>query len=294
MRQKYGIHTMALFIVAIWGTTFVSTKLLINQGLKPVDIFFIRFLIAYICILPFAGKRLFARSLKDELLFFTLGVMGGSLYFMTENIALEYSYCSNVSLIVCGTPMITTLLLGCFYKDERINWRQFLCSLFALGGMALVVLNGHFVLRLSPLGDLLAFVAAFTWAVYSLVIRMLGKRYPMLFVTRKTFFYGLLTVLPAFWQWPLETRVELYTQPVVWGNLLFLGFTASCLCYFGWNIVMLRLGVVRATNYIYLNPVVTLITSYWVLREQVTPLALAGAGMILGGIYCVERFRSKK
>lgn len=285
---------MAILIVAIWGTTFVSTKVLIQAGLSPGDIFFARFLIAYLCILPFSYRRLWAGNLRDECLLLAAGITGGSLYFLTENVALQYSYCSNVSLIVCSTPMLTTLLLGLLYREERVNLKQFLFSLSALAGMALVVLNGHFVLKLSPRGDLLALAAAVTWALYSLCMRMLGGRYPMLFVTRKIFFYGLLTVLPLFLFRPLQVSPQVYMQPEVWGNIVFLGVVASFLCYFGWNIVLNRLGVVRSTNYIYLNPAVTLIASHWILDERVTPLALLGAAMIVGGIYFVERYRTRK
>lgn len=292
--KNHFTHVLAVVIVSIWGTTFVSTKVLMNAGLQPSDIFFVRFLLAYICILPFSYKHLWAKSVKDEFLLLLTGVMGGSLYFLTENVALKYSYCSNVSLLVCSTPMLTTLILGLFYRDERINLRQFVCSLAALAGMALVVLNGHFVLKLSPKGDLLALAAAVTWALYSLLIRVFNGRYSTLFVTRKIFFYGLLTILPVFYIWPLNTDPALYARPVVWGNLLFLGVVASFLCYFGWNYVMYKLGVVRSTNYIYLNPVVTLLTSYLCLDERITPLALTGAIMILGGIYFVELFRNKK
>lgn len=293
MIRNHAVHWLAFLIVAIWGTTFVATKVLIQSGLNPGDIFFVRFLIAYLCILPFSCKRLWAGNLRDEALLLAAGVTGGSLYFLTENVALQYSYCSNVSLIVCSTPMLTTLLLGLFYREERVNLKQFLCSLAALAGMALVVLNGYFVLKLSLRGDLLALAAAVTWALYSLCMRMLGGRYPMLFVTRKIFFYGLLTILPLFLWRPLQTSPQVYMQPAVWGNLVFLGVVASFLCYFGWNVVLGRLGVVRSTNYIYLNPAVTLVASHLVLGEQITPLALLGAFMIVGGIYFVERFRSR-
>lgn len=292
--RNHAIHWLAFLIVSIWGTTFVSTKVLIHAGLGPSDIFFVRFVIAYICIFPFSYKRLWADNLHDELLLLFAGVTGGSLYFLTENVALQYSYCSNVSLLVCSTPMLTTLLLGLFYCEERVNLKQFLFSLAALAGMALVVLNGHFVLKLSPRGDLLALAAACTWALYSLCMRMLGGRYPMVFVTRKIFFYGLLTILPVFLFHPLQISPDIYSLPVVWGNLIFLGVVASFLCYFGWNIVLNRLGVVRSTNYIYLNPAVTLVTSHLVLGERVTPLALLGAFMIVCGIYFVERYRTRK
>ena len=289
--KHYGNHLLAFLIVAIWGTTFVSTKTLIIYELRPGVICFVGFLLAYLCIRHLAGRMLCARSLRDELQLALLGVTGGSLYFMTENIALEYSYCSNVALIVCATPLLTTFLLGCFYKEERLNGAQLACSLLALAGMVLVVLNGHFVLNLSPLGDLLALCASVTWALYSLGIRRVRGKYPLLFVTRKVFAYGLLTILPVFWFFPPQTDWRLYAAPLVWPNLLYLGFVASFLCYFGWNVVMERIGVVRSTNYLYFNPLVTLITSHVVLGEQITPLALLGAVLIMSGVYWVERLR---
>lgn len=292
--RTHAVHLLAFLIVAIWGTTFVSTKVLIHEGLHPATIFFVRFLIAYVCILPFAGRRLWADSVRDELLLLLAGVTGGSMYFLTENVALQYSYCSNVSLIVCSTPILTTLLLGLVYKNERAHAKQFLYSLVALAGMALVVLNGCFVLKLSPRGDLLALAAACLWAFYSLLMRVLSGRYSTLFITRKMFFYGLLTILPVYLFQPLQLSRSLYAQPVVWGNLIYLGIVASFLCYFGWNVVMQRLGVVRSTNFLYLNPVVTLVTSRLVLGERITPLAVAGAALVLGGIYLVERSRKSR
>ena len=80
---------MALVTVSIWGTTFVSTKVLIQHGLSPVDIFVYRFVLAYVCICFLAPKRLFADSIKDELWMVGAGFCGGALYFVTENTALK-------------------------------------------------------------------------------------------------------------------------------------------------------------------------------------------------------------
>ncbi len=291
MRGAY--HLLAFVVVAIWGTSFVSTKMLLNSGLRPSDIFFLRFLLAYVLMVPFAGRRLFADSFRHEALCVLLGVTGGSLYFLTENMALQYSYCSNVSLIVCATPLLTTFLLGFFYSGERMRPMQWVCSLVSLLGMVLVVLNGHFVLRLSPVGDLLALAACILWSVYSLGLRVLQGKYSALFLTRKVFFYGLLTILPVFAVEPMLPDWSMLAQPMVWSNLLYLGVTASFLCYFGWTVAMARLGTVRATNYLYLNPLVTLITSWLVLNERITMLALVGAALILGGLYGVEMVRKR-
>lgn len=280
---EYKYHFAALFTVAVWGATFVSTKVLIAHSLTPAEIFLLRFALAYVCIWPLSKGRLLAAGWRDEALLAAAGVTGGSLYFLTENMALEYAPASNVSLIVCTAPVWTAVLLSAMYRGERMTRRQVGGSALAFAGMVLVVLNGRFVLHLSPKGDLLALSAALLWMAYSLVVKRIGGRYPAAFITRKVFFYGLLTIRP------FSVRMEVLAQPAVWGNLLFLGVVASMLCYILWNAAMHRLGAVRTTNYIYFNPLVTIITAALCIGERITAAALAGAALILYGMWRAER-----
>ena len=289
LRPGFIVYVTAFIIVVLWGCTFVQTKILINAGLRPDEIFLFRFTLAYILILPFAGKRLMLDNLTDELLAALLGLTGGSLYFVTENYALAYGYCSNVALIVCLTPMVTSFIVGCFYPGERLRWAGVLGSVIALVGMALVVFNGNFILKLSPLGDILALGACVCWAVYSLVIKRLQGKYSNMLITRKIFGYGLLTILPLLLVRGVNVDILLNGGAVVWGNVLFLGCVASMLCFLGWNYCLERIGTVRATNLLYLNPVVSITTSAIVLGERVTWLAIIGAVLILAGLVCLER-----
>ena len=77
---EYKYHLAALFTVCVWGATFVSTKALIAAGLTPEEIFFIRFVMAYLGMIPFAPRKLLADSLRDEALLLAAGISGGSLY----------------------------------------------------------------------------------------------------------------------------------------------------------------------------------------------------------------------
>lgn len=283
------VYVIAFVIVVIWGCTFVQTKILINSGLRPDEIFLFRFTLAYILILPLAGKRLFLDNWTDEALAVALGLTGGSLYFVTENYALAYGYCSNVALIVCLTPMITALIVGCFYKSERMGRSAVIGSAIAFVGMALVVFNGNFILQLSPLGDVLALAACLCWALYTLIIKRLQDKYSNMLVTRKIFGYGLLTILPMLLARGVDIELLVDGGAVVWGNILFLGSVASMLCFLGWNFCLERLGTVRATNLLYLNPVISITTSAIVLGERVTWIAILGAILILAGLYCMRR-----
>ena len=277
--SEYRYHLAALFTVSVWGATFVSTKALIAAGLTPAEIFLMRFALGYLCILPLAPRRLRAENRRDEAAFAAAGVCGGSLYFLLEN----------VSLLVCTAPVWTALAAGRADRGERMTRRQAAGAALAAAGMALVVLNGRFVLHISPAGDLLALAAALSWMGYSLVIKRLGARYPASFIARKVFFYGMATILPVFAFRPFAATGELLARPVVWANLLFLGVVASGFCYALWNAVMRRLGAVRATNYIFFNPLVTMLTAALCIGERITAPALAGAAMILCGMWHAER-----
>ena len=265
-------HLVAFLTVAIWGTTFVATKVLMLNGLSPAQIFTLRFSIAYVLMLCFNHRRFLADSWKDEAKMALLGITGGSLYFYSENEAMNFTTTTNTSLIVCSCPLFATLLVRMVYKDSsRIHIVQLLGSLLAFVGMIIVVLNGRFVLHLSPVGDALAFTACMCWAIYSLLMKSVSNHYGAAFITRKVFFYGVLTILPYYLFIPGFPPIEIFCRPQVFGNLLFLGCLASMICFLTWNWCISKLGTVKATNWVYFNPITTMIFASWVLNEKITP-----------------------
>ena len=296
MRLRY--HLLALLVVAVWGVTFVSTKVLIGAGMHPVAIFFIRFVLAYAGIwLYIAVSRQQARlwyGWKEELVFLVLGITGGSFYFLTENLALAYTQATNVAFLVCSAPLFTaifTLLYRRFGKGRfadgleniRLGLPLIGGTVLALAGMALMVFEGSH-LQLSAKGDLLAIGAALCWAVYSLFMGQMARDYGAVTATRKVFFYGLLTILPFLGGYKDSFSPEILGQTAVWTNLLFLGLLASLVCFILWNLVMDKLGNVTSTNYVYLNPIFTLLSAMALLGERMTWVAGIGSAAILLGV----------
>lgn len=296
--KRIQYHLLALAVVAVWGVTFVSTKILIGAGMHPVAIFFIRFVLAYagiwLYILLSGGSRQLWFGWKDELVFLVLGVTGGSFYFLTENTALAYTQACNVAFLVCSAPLFTaifTLIYKRFGKgrfadgleDIRLGWPLIGGTVLALTGMALVVFDGA-RLEVSAMGDLLAIGAALCWAAYSLFMAQMTREYGTVTATRKVFFYGLLTILPFMGGYGDSFSPMVIGQTAVWSNLLFLGLVASLVCFILWNLVMEKLGNVTSTNYVYLNPVFTLLTATALLGERMTLWAAIGSAAILAGV----------
>ncbi len=287
-KSKIFYHLIALLTIIIWSNTFVSSKILLHNGLSPAEIFAIRFALAYVAIIPFTHSKLWCDDLKDELLMLVLGATGGALYFLAENTALKYTGVSNVCLLVCSAPLLTALLARWFGKSEKMSSRLITGSLIAFAGAALVIVEDWKHMQLKLLGDMLALCGALSWAVYQLIIKRMCGKYSTVFITRKVFAYGLLTIAAFFVfdhpSFPLDSMLH----PVVAGNLLFLGIIASGLCFWVWNIVIDHLGAVATSAYIYLQPLFAAITASFVLGEPITGAVVAGAVLIIAGVYWAE------
>lgn len=281
-------HLLTAVTVIIWGTTFVSTKVLLHHGLGPIEIMFYRFILAYVCLFLFSHKRIWANNWKDEGLLILSGLTGGTFYFIAENTALGITQASNVALLVCTTPIFTALLARWIYK-EPLRKNMLFGSLIALIGVGLVVFSGSIILQINPLGDFLSIVAALMWAFYCLVLKPLGGRYSTAFITRKVFFYSIVSLIIYFCFDPLIVKMDILLYPTVCLNLLFLGVVASMLCFIIWNAAVKVLGPSQTANYIYVQPISTLVLSSIILSEVITTTSLVGALCIIGGVYLAEK-----
>lgn len=279
-------HAGALLCIIMWGVSFVSTKVLLNNGMQPVEIYIDRFVLAYILVLMFKRGRWFSHNWRDEGLLCLCGILAGSIYFLAENFALQYTLVSNVSLLTSTSPLITALIVGMLYKSERPGSGMFIGSGIAFIGVACTIFNSSFDLKINPLGDMLALMAAFSWAFYSLILRKLNATYDVWFITRKTFFYGVLTALPfLIIEKPQYNIVEMCGNIAVLGNLLFLALGASLIAYVLWAETVKKMGAVKANNYLYMQPIITLILSVIFLHESVSAIGYIGCTLILGGLW---------
>ena len=287
-------HIVAIFAVAVWGATFISSKILLNNGLSATEIVIYRFLLAYIGMWFFAPRKLFADSLRDELMMMLVGLTGVSVYFIFENTALQLgTMASNVSLLVATAPIWTALLSKAIYPKQKMGTKLWVGTAVSLVGCALVIFNGKLSLDISnPAGFMLSLAAAMSWAVYSLVVKNLSERYESTFISRKVFFWGVVTAIP-FMYIPLTGNGQFNFSALaltpVWSNLLFLGLVASMACYALWNVVINKVGMVKSSNYLYLSPAFTMVAAAIFLGDRITWVAIGGFLLIVGGLWIAEK-----
>lgn len=287
-------HLSAFITILIWGTTFISTKILL-EDFTPIEILFFRFMLGLFVLIIAYPHRLKVTDKKHEVLFACAGLCGITLYYLLENIALTYSMVSNVGIIISIAPFFTAIFAHYFIDGERLKLHFIIGFISAIIGIILISFSSYAYLKLNPIGDLLAVMAAAVWAAYSILSRKISSYgYHTIQTTRKTFTYGILFMLPTFPVFHFRLALVRFTDPINLFNLLFLGLGASALCFVTWNYAVKLLGAVKTSVYIYLVPVITVITSIIVLHEKVTWMAALGTSFTLAGLLISERLPNRQ
>ena len=282
-------HLAALITILIWGTTFISTKVLLVD-FQPIEILFFRFLMGLLALLIVYPHRLKGTTIKQESVFVAAGLCGVCLYYLLENIALTYTMASNVGVIISVAPFFTAILSHLFLKqDEKLRANFFIGFIVAMLGIGLISFNGA-SLQLNPIGDLLALLAAFLWACYSILTRKISSfGYNTILTTRRVFFYGILFMIPTLFLFDFKLDLSRFANMTYLLNILFLGLGASALCFVTWNFAVKILGAVKTSICIYLVPVITVAASVLIIHEPFTWITGIGTILTLAGLLISEK-----
>lgn len=286
-KQTIG-HLFAIISILIWSTTFISTKILLRT-FTPMEILLYRFILGFLFLIIIYPKKLVLKEKTHEIYFIFAGLSGVSLYYLLENMALTYTNASNVGVLVSIAPLFTGLVSFIFLK-QKLNKNFFYGFVCAIIGIILISFKDITTLEIHPIGDILAICAAFVWAFYSLLstkISSLG--YNMILATRRMFFYGIIFMIIMLPFFEFNFDLSLFNDKFIILNILFLSLFACSICFVIWNISIKILGVVKTSVYIYITPVITLIASFIILNEPITPIMTMGTFLVLCGLFLSEK-----
>ncbi len=299
--RQFVAFLLACLCIFFWGITFVNTKYL-SRDFSSLEILVLRFALAYIALWLFKPKVFKTKSLSEEFIFAAAGFTGITFYQFLENISISYTYASNISIIISTCPMFTAIVSQLFLGEKSVTKKFILGFIISIAGIILVTLSGGGNLHISPKGDIIALVAALSWAFYSLVLSRLNSLgYDSALATRRTFFWALVLMIPvillgkvtdfkgAAFSLEFSYYVERFKNPLNILNIVFLGLGASAFCFFAWSKACAALGTVRTTAGIYFNPVITIIFGAAFLGERLGLRGILGAVLVLAGLFISTR-----
>ena len=282
-------HIAALATMLVWGLTFVCTKvLLVYMG--PLEILTARTLLGFVALCLVRPHILRMRERRHELLFAAAGLTGTFGYYLAENTALQFADASFVSVAVSTAPLFTAALGFIVLKEKGFGARFLVGFVLAIAGIALISFQEG-PAHASALGVVLCLAAALSWAVYSIIVKRLANLgYETIATTKRVFAWGLAFMLVAHLATGEGITLQAYTEPVVWGNLAFLGLLASAGCFVTWGYSVKHLGPTAASAYIYLQAPTTVIWAVILLGEPFTAAIAAGFVLVIAGLALSEGF----
>lgn len=284
LRTK-GILYMFITVL-MWGVSFVATKVLVSY-VPPFTAGILRFMLAS-AILYTIIRAKEAYKGKDKLYMMLAGFFGVTMYFVFENTGLQLTTATNGSLIVSSTP-VWYLLVRDLLDRRRSATIRYIGTIMAFIGVSIIVLNGRFVLKLNPLGDILMFGAAIAWILYTIFVEHL-KDYDQLKVARDINFWGMLLFIPFVMYELAKSPVNIHTwtsTPALL-SLLYLGIFCSALGYLLWNKAIAYAGGRTVTNGLYLIPIVTVIAEIIILGTKPNIYTIIGGALTIIGTYIAE------
>lgn len=286
METNTKAHLLAFLTAFIWGTTFVAIKKL-QIHYNPWEIILYRFIIAYIFLLLIKPKRLNHVSFRKNNIFLVAGLTGVCLYFMLESMALSMSLASVVGVLVSVGPIFTALITCLILRQGKLKLKFMLGLMVALLGIIVVSIRGVDLNNSNWIGNILAVLAAFMWAIYSIISSKISQKYEdILLCTRRVIFYGIIFLLI----YNVGVKKIHFTIPEYSDVLymIYLGVGASALCFIMWNFALSKLGPKKTSVYIYLVPVISIISSSIILREDINILMIIGTICTLSGLVICE------
>jgi len=272
----------------VWGVNFAFTKHVLDH--VGVGAFvFLRFtllplLAAALLVIIFRNRIGATWPRREDLPRFVLcGLVGHALHISVVMNGMNLSTPFSSSLVLTSGPLFTLGILAAL-GAERLRARQVAGTLIACAGIV-VFLSDKFARGLSGAGagDLLLLVAAFLFALYTVLVQPLAKRYGPLIVLSYTLFFSapfiVLFTFHSFVKAPMAALPASVWLGIVWGVI-----GANFFGWLMWTWVNSVRGIARSAPFAYLTPPIAGIVAWLSLGETFTWLKITGAAVTMGGI----------
>ncbi|MBI5839567.1 MAG: DMT family transporter [Chloroflexi bacterium] len=282
-----------IFTVIVWGATFIATKIAL-QEVSPATIVWLRFAMGVVILgVTVLARKQFAVPEKSEWLYFALlGFLGVTFHQWLQANGLKTAQATTTAWIVASTPVFIAIL-GWLVLGEKLGWLRVGGIALAAFGVLLIVSNGNFAALFAgqegTIGDMLIFISAINWAVYTILSRRELARHP---AARMMFYVMLLgwlfTTIWIFGFGPGISEIPVLTLKG-WSAILMLGIFGSGLAYIAWYDALQVIPASQLGVFLNIEPLVTAMLAPVMIGETVTVISLVGGAVIIFGVWLVNK-----
>lgn len=286
-KKTWLIYLMLVVATSTWGSAFIAGKIAI-QSFEPATVAFFRFLGAAILLFPlmwYIERDVPKPTKKDWLLFAMLGLTGIALYNIFFFIASKHAPVIKSSLFIASNPILIIVLSALFLK-EKISRNQVFGLILAILGVAFIITNGHLEVFINmdfePI-DLVLLGAVVCWALYSVIGRVVLRKYSSIVSTTYAVAFGTVFLFPFAL---METTMADLTSSSsgAWlaiGHMsVFVTVVSFIMYYYG----IQQIGAAKASIFINFMPISAVLMASLFLGEALTLPHLIGAFFVLGGV----------
>lgn len=286
------IYVKLVCMTLFWGGAFISARQVARHA-EPFSAAFVRFAIASGLLMIFVQSQSAPKpklQRKHILWLILLGLTGIFGYNALFFEGLKTVEASRAALIIANTP-ITIALFSAVFLKENLTLLRSIGILISISGALLVITQGQLsAFTDHPLtwGELCILGCVLCWAVYSLIGKVVMKDLSPLPCVAYACVIGTIALfLPAVAE-GLFREVGKYSLSV-WLNLMYLGVFATGIAFVIFNQGIREIGPVKTGLFINLVPIFAVILSVIFLRESVTNSLIAGAVLVISGVYLTNR-----
>ncbi len=279
-----------LFVMLLWGGTFISGRIL-AQSMSSFDISFLRFLIASIILLFFSVKefKYFASlNLKDYLIIFLLGLLGIFSYNYFFFSGLKTTQASKASIIIASNPTFTVLLASLFL-NEHLSLKKIFGMILAFLGVLTVITKFNYLSLLSiglKQGEIYLFCAAFSWVLYSILGKIILKKVSPLFATTMATIIGTILLFPFS---SININSLSQTSLNSWLHLFYLGALGTSVGFILFYQGIQRIGASKAAAFINFVPIFGVTFGVLFLDEVIHMSLFIGLLFVIFGVYLINK-----
>jgi O-acetylserine/cysteine efflux transporter len=268
---------LVLFVVIIWGLTFVATRWALDD-FSPPQLTAMRFLIAAVPALVLARPPVPWRTFIPVGLTLFLG------QFLLQFFGIALGMPPGLAAVVVQTQALFTILFAALALGERPSRREWTGTALAFAGLALIGLTvGH---DLTVAGLALCALSAVSWGVGNVLV----KRLPPVDMLPLMVWLSVIPPLPSLaLSLALDGPHALATALIAssWlgrASVLYIGVIATVLGYAFWGALLRRYPAATVTPFALLIPFVAAYASSLAFGERFGPVRLAGMALVLLGL----------